>query len=335
MTLKVSRSGLVMICAALLVSAVFLIGGASPLDAQKQKTIGLCMHFLQDDWSLTMKRGVEETAKKYGYKVLVNDANFDAARQMEQVESLITRKVDAIIVVALNTQELLSVLDKAQNRKIGVVGAGLPSDIFFDKKYLSDVWTDNHIMGVLAGRKMADLLALKGKKEAKIATINVPIGMYALTLRDRGFKFATVDEYPGFKIVAEEKAGTIEEAMRVAENLFTAYPDLDAIFGTAGTTLIGAARAKQAKGKTDLVLTGIDNDKEICKFVKLGIIDGAAVNNGYAFGVETVEVANKYFKDGTRTPVPIYISGPLLDASNVEDFYKQYYAEPLSKYMGK
>lgn len=335
MKTRVVRNAISLLFATLLICGVFFFGGVAQVDAQKQKTIGLCMHFLQDDWALTMKRGVEETAAKYGYKILVNDANFDAARQMEQVESLITRKVDAIIVVALNSQEILSSLDKAQKRGIGVVGLGLPSDVFFERKYLSNIWTDNHIMGILAGRKMADMLLLKGKKEAKIATINVPLAMYALTLRDRGFKFATVEEFPGFKIVAEERAGTIEEAMRVAENLFTAYPDLDAIFATAGTTFIGAARAKQAKNKTDLILTGIDNDKEICKFVKLGVIDGAAVNNGYAFGVAAGEVANKYFKDGLRTPVPIYIPGPLLDASNVEEFYKQYYAEPLSKYMGR
>jgi len=329
-----SRFLIYLMIVALSVTFVF-VTTASSVYAQKQKTIGLAMHFLQDDWALTMKRGVEEVAAKYNYKLFVTDANFDPARQMEQVESLITRRVDALIVVHLNTEEILPVLDKAKRRGIAVVGSGLPADIFYEKGYLSNLWTDNHIMGLLAGRKMADLLALKGKDDAKIAIVDAPITMYAIQLRVRGFKFATVEEYPKMKIIVEEKAGTIEEAMRVTENLFTAHPDLDAIFATYSTALIGAARAKQARNKMDVVLTGVDNDKEVCKLVKLGVIDGAAVNNGYAFGKQAVEIAHDYLENNKRMTTPYYIPGPLLTAENVEAFYQEYFAEPLSAYMGK
>jgi ribose transport system substrate-binding protein len=313
----------------------FMLFGAGTLYAQKTKTIGLAMHFLQDDWSLSMKRAVEETSKKLGYKVIITDANFDPARQLEQVESLILRKVDAMIVIALNTEEILPVFDKAMKRGITVVGSGLPTDIFYEKKYISNIWTDNTMMGIVSGRQMAEVLLRKGKGDAKIAIIDATFNMYALTQRVDAFKFMTVDQYTDMSIVATERAGTIEDAMKITENLFTAYPDLDAVFATYSAALIGAARAKQARNKTDIVLTGIDADKEICKFVKLGIIDGSGVNNSYPFGVRCVEVAHAHMTKGTIFEVPFYVPAPLLDIYSVENVYKELYGESLSAYMGK
>ena len=325
------RSLLILLTAAFCV----MLFGVGTVYAQKTKTIGLAMHFMQDDWSLSMKRAVEETAKKLGYKVIITDANFDPARQLEQVESLILRKVDAMIVIALNTEEILPVFDKAMKKGITVVGSGLPTDIFYAKKYISNIWTDNTMMGVVSGRQMAEVLLRKGKGDAKIAIIDATFNMYALTQRVAAFKFMTVDQYPDMKIVATERAGTIEDAMKISENLFTAYPDLDAVFATYSAALIGAARAKQARNKTDIVLTGIDADKEICKFVKLGIIDGSGVNNSYPFGVRCVEVAHAHMTKGTVFEVPFYVPAPLLDIYSVENVYKELYGEPLSAYMGK
>jgi len=308
----------------------------SPAAAQAApKTIGLAMHFMQDDWSLSMKRAVEETAKKYGYAVAVVDANFDPARQLEQVEGLILRKVDALIVIALNTEQILPVFDKAIKRGITVVGSGLPTDIFYEKGYISNIWTDNTMMGIVSGRQMAEVLLRKGKSDAKIAIIDATFNMHALDLRVQAFKFMTVDQYPGMKIVATERAGSVEDALKVSENLFTANPDLDAIFATYSAALIGAARAKQSRKKTDVVLTGIDADKEVCKFVKLGIIDGSGVNNSYPFGVECVRVAHENMTAKKTFPVPYYVPAPLLDANSVEQIYRELYGEPLSAYMGK
>jgi ribose transport system substrate-binding protein len=303
--------------------------------AAAPKTIGLAMHFLQDDWSLSMKRAVEETAKKYGYGVVTVDANFDPARQLEQVESLILRKVDALIVVALNTEQILPVFDKAIKRGITVVGNGLPADIFYEKGYISNIWTDNTLMGVVSGRQMSELLLRKGKSNAKIAIIDANFNMHALDLRVAAFKFMTVDQYPGFEIVANEKAGSIEDAMKVTENLFTAHPDLDAVFATYSSALIGAARAKQSRKKADLVLTGIDADREVCKLIKLGVVDGSGVNNSYPFGVKCVEVAHENMTQKKVFLTPFYVPAPLLDINSVESIYQQLYGEPLSKYMSK
>ncbi len=189
------------------------------------------------------------------------------------------------------------------------------------------------MMGIVSGRHMAETLLRKGKNNAKIAIIDANFNMYALTLRVDAFEFMTVDMYPGMRIVATERAGSIEEAMKITENLFTANPDLDAIFATYSSALIGAARAKQARNKMDVVLTGIDADKEICRFIKLGIIDGSGVNNSYPFGVRAVEVAHENMTKGTIFPIPYYVPAPLLDIHSVEEVYRQLYGEPLSNYM--
>lgn len=238
-----------------------------------------------------------------------------------------------MIVIALNTGEILPVMDKAMKRGTTVVGTGLPSEVFYEKKYISNVWTDNTMMGIVSGRQMAEILLEKGKSNAKIAIIDANFNMYALTLRVDAFEFMTVDMYPGMQIVATERAGSVEEAMKIAENLFTAHPDLDGIFATYSSALIGAARAKQSRRKKDVVLTGIDADKEVCRFIKLGIIDGSGVNNSYPFGVRCVEVAHENMTKGTVFPVPYFVPAPLLDIHSVDKIFRELYGEPLSSYM--
>jgi ABC-type sugar transport system substrate-binding protein len=180
---------------------------------------------------------------------------------------------------------------------------------------------------------MAETLLRNGKEKAKIAIIDANFNMYALTLRVDAFEFMTVDMYSGMRIVATERAGSIEEAMKITENLFTAHPDLDAIFATYSSALIGAARAKQARNKKNVVLTGIDADREVCRFIKLGIIDGSGVNNSYPFGVRCVEVAHENINKGTTFPIPYYVPSPLLDVHSVEEIFQELYGEPLSSYM--
>src|SRR5579884_4159756 len=60
--------------------------GAAASAAPGAKTIGVSIQDLEAQFYQQMEAGMQSEAKKYGYKLIIVDANRDNARQQSQVE---------------------------------------------------------------------------------------------------------------------------------------------------------------------------------------------------------------------------------------------------------
>ncbi|MGH7222513.1 MAG: substrate-binding domain-containing protein, partial [Gemmataceae bacterium] len=72
--------------------------GITPSQA-KDVTLGLAVANLQAPFFNFIKRAVSAAAQKAGDKVITADANGDSAKQVSQVQDLISRKVQALIYI--------------------------------------------------------------------------------------------------------------------------------------------------------------------------------------------------------------------------------------------
>jgi ABC-type sugar transport system substrate-binding protein len=68
------------------------------LAQDKKLRIGLTVPTLVNPFFVGMDRGVREESKKLGYDLIAPNANNDMATQANQMEDLITKKVDLIII---------------------------------------------------------------------------------------------------------------------------------------------------------------------------------------------------------------------------------------------
>src|ERR1700688_1978555 len=100
----ISRRLFVLAVAIPILSLCLLQPGVSQ---DKKLRIGLTVPTLVNPFFVGMDRGVREECQKLGYELIAPNANNDMATQANQMEDLITKKVDLIIICPINAEAIV------------------------------------------------------------------------------------------------------------------------------------------------------------------------------------------------------------------------------------
>ncbi len=89
------------LCAvALLGVMVFNVAGcerAENKQVRSQKTIGVTLLTVQHQFYQDLRDGLQNEADKHGYRIFVSTAEFDPARQANQIDEFIVQRVDVCL----------------------------------------------------------------------------------------------------------------------------------------------------------------------------------------------------------------------------------------------
>ena len=109
---------------ALALSLLFLLSaGCNRTDApssQKQTVIGVSLLNLSSEFIVMVNQAMEAKAEELGVKLIVNDAQRSAERQVQQVESFIAQKVDAIILNPCEVEAVCGTLQLRQATRLDI-----------------------------------------------------------------------------------------------------------------------------------------------------------------------------------------------------------------------
>jgi ribose transport system substrate-binding protein len=206
--------------------------------------------------------------------------------QVQIVDTMINRRVDAIALAPIDRVALVTVVDRAAREKIPVVifDSGIDTNNF-----VSQVATDNYRAGEIAADRIAQILGNKGK----VAIVAVQPGAASTMAREQGFEDTVGKKYPQINIV-DKRYGMAEVAksLTVAENMLTAHPDLNGMFASNESSAVGASRA--LKGRNSKVqLVGFDSSPVLIEDLKAGVIDSLVIQNPFKMGYESIVAAMK------------------------------------------
>ncbi|MBT2738633.1 ABC transporter substrate-binding protein [Bacillus sp. ISL-7] len=222
----------------------------------KKLTIGLTVGTLANPFFVAMSKGVEEAGKELGAEVFVESAEYDLAKQTSQIENFITKKVDVILLNAVDTKGIAAAVQEAKDAGIPVIAVDTNADGGVD----ATVTSDNYQAGKLAGEYVIEQLGGKGN----IAIIDGP-PVSAVTDRIKGFEDAIKDSK--IKIVAKQNGeGNREKALTVMESILQANPSgsIDAVFAINDPEAIGVEIAQeQADRKDEFFIVGVDGAPEV------------------------------------------------------------------------
>jgi ribose transport system substrate-binding protein len=168
----------------------------------------------------------------------------ERSQQIQLVQSAIASGVDGIVLAPLDSRALVKPVEEAIAKGIPVViiDSGLDSS-----KIASYVATDNYHGGVLAARRMGELL----KGEGKIILLRYAVGSASTEEREKGFTDTIAQDFPKIKFLSDtEYAGaTSDLAQRKGENLVTRYRgQVDGIFCPNESSTFGMLRALEGAG---------------------------------------------------------------------------------------
>jgi ribose transport system substrate-binding protein len=272
--------------------------------------------------------GAVKAAREKNVDVIWNGpaTETDFGAQLQIVDAMINRHVDAIALAPIDRKAMISVVDRSADSNIPMIifDSGVDTD-----RFVSRIATDNYKAGGLGAERLAKILNGKGQ----VIMVAVQPGAASTEAREKGFEDVMRKNYPGIRIL-DKRYGMAEiaKSLTVAENMLTAHPEVDGIFASNESSTMGAAQALRSRqGKIKLV--GFDWSPTLLDDLNSGLIDSLVVQNPFRMGYESVITAVKKL-DGQSVVKINDLEPRLVDKSNLNDPEIQAQLHPdLKRYL--
>ncbi|MEP6755115.1 MAG: substrate-binding domain-containing protein [Chthonomonadales bacterium] len=266
-----------------------------------KKVIGVSLLTLENPFFKIMGDAMKAEGEKNGYEVIITAGEKDAARQKDQVNDFIVKKVSAIVLCPCDSKAVGSTIQAANTAGIPVFTADIAS-LDTASKVVTHVGTDNYAGGKLAGEAMIEALGGKGN----VAIIDFP-EVESVILRTKGFR-EVIAGAKGIKIVAQLPGGAQRDtSYKTAQDILEKNADLAGIFCINDPTAFGAIGAIEKAGRQGKIkIISFDGQLEAKQAVKEGKIFAEPVQYPDKIAQITVQSIVKYMA-GEKTPPQILI----------------------------
>ncbi|SNX65087.1 monosaccharide ABC transporter substrate-binding protein (CUT2 family) [Streptomyces sp. TLI_55] len=219
----------------------------------KAVTIGFAGPQADHGWLNAINDNAKSRAKKYSDVTLeITEGSNDTAAQIGQIETLINKKVDVLVILPADGKALTQVGLKAMRAGIPVINL----DRIFNSPQAYRCWIggDNYGMGLNAGNYIGE--KLKGKSDARVIELAGLDNLELTQQRTKGFDDA-LKNYPNVKKVARQAAEfTVESGQAKMAQLLQAQSKFDALWNHDDDQGVGALRAIEQAGRDDFLMVG-------------------------------------------------------------------------------
>lgn len=297
--------------AALLAASAAVALSAGAANAANGIKIGVSFQEMNNPYFIVMNEEVTAFAKLLapGTEVYVADARHDVSKQLSDIEDMVEKGVNILVVNPTDSEGVRSAVEEAKSKGVTVVSVDAQAagvDAFVGSK--------NYDAGVLACEAL--IKEIGGKGEVAILD-GIPV--VPILERVRGCKDALA-KAPDVKLVDTQNGKQERDiAVGVAENMMQSHPDLKGIFSVNDGGAMGVLAAIEGSGK-NVVLTSVDGAPEATK----AIAEGTAFKATAAqFPRDQMRIGlaialAKYM--GAHVPKVIPIDVELVDKSNAATF---------------
>ena len=310
-------TSLVLIALVLSACAPAAAPASSTAPQAKQITIGMANFSQCCAYFIGMNKAVIDAASAYSnVTVISTDANGDAAKLNSDIEDLIAKKVDGIIISGAWLEQLPSAMDSINK-------AGIPA-VLVDRQwksgYTSYVGPENFKIGQQNGQYIVDrlggqgvLVVLKGGPADNSIGLNRTNGMLDIVSKATGIKVINAPDWGGWS----EDGG-----LKQMENLLAANPKIDAVFCENDSMCLGAQRAIADAGRSnEMFLCGVDGQKEaLVQILNKTNYACTGLNNSDQIGRAGFYRMMSILAGGTPEK-DTYLPSPLITIDNVVKYY--------------
>jgi len=301
------------------VCVVSLMGGMA-LAASDRIVIGFSSPGADHGWLAAIQHYAREAARRHpDVELILTDGLNSVQKQIADVESLIARKVDVIVLLPMDGAALTPVARKVKE-------AGIPL-VNVDRKLTEPVYTtyiggDNYGIGRAAGEYIARRLDGRGI----VVEIQGLPGISVTEDRSRGF-YDVIRQYPGIQVVASQNADFLpDRGLRVMENILQAHPKIDAVYTHDDDMAMGVIQAiRNARREREMFVTGVGPLRRAMEMIRDGVPPYAATfNYSPVMAASAVELAYRIAQGKgleelwePTMPKEIILDATLIDVHNV------------------
>ncbi|ARX08830.1 TPA: ribose ABC transporter substrate-binding protein RbsB [Proteus mirabilis] len=278
--------------------SVVALSATISANALAKESIALVISTLNNPFFVTMKDSAQKEADKLGYDLVVLDSMDNPAKELANVQDLTVKGTRLMLINPTDSDAVGNAVLMANKAKIPVVTLDRVAN---KGEVVSHVASDNRLGGKMAG----DYIAEKVGNDAKVIQLEGIAGTSASRERGEGFKQA-VDAHK-LNILASQPADFDRtKGLNVMQNLLTANPSVQAVFAQNDEMALGALRALQTAGRTDVLVVGFDGTNDGIKAVNRGVLGATIAQRPDQIGIIGIQTADKILKGEKVAPtIPV------------------------------
>lgn len=287
-----------MVLKKLLVSTVVAAAlSATSLVQADNVRIGLVVKALGIGFFEAANEGAQEAAKELGdvEVIYTGPTTTTAEGQIEVITSLIAQKVDAIAVSANDTDALVPILKKAQQRGVKVIS--WDSGVAEEGRQIHLNPSSNALIGEMNIKLAAEALMAANAEKGDIAILSATPTSTNQNIWIEEMK-KVLPQYPQLNLVTTVYGDDLaDKSYRETIGLLKSHPGLKVIVAPTSVGIVAAAQAVQDEGKTgEIFVTGLGLPSELAGHVDSGVVKSFAIWNPIDLGYAATTIAYNLVK---------------------------------------
>lgn len=279
-----------------------------------QLRIAYSLSDFRQDFFQAMKDGVLDAVQREGGIVDITDANGQASKQINDVQDLLNKPIDALLITPQDSNAIAPAIKRANAKGIPVIIVDIGAE---GGDVASTIVSDNVMGGRLAGEFMAKQVAPDGK------AVHIQAQLGAENARKRGEGFIQGFAGGNRTIVAQQPADSLrDKAVTVMGGILQSQTVIHGVFGENDDMAIGALlAARQARRDRGLVVVGFNGDPDALDLIRKGEMAATVMQFPYDMGVTAVEIAKRLV---AKQPIEktTLVKVELVTKENVDSFDK-------------
>jgi ABC-type sugar transport system substrate-binding protein len=255
------------------------------------KKVGATLLSLQYPFLVHLNDAMKAEAQKDGFNLTALDPRQSTATELSQIEDLITKKANAIIMIPVDQKASQAAAAKVNAANIPLILVNTRFSDDFKGKYVTYVGSDDTEAGTIEGKYVLDQLPQGG-------SIVYLVGQYGgASTERRKAGFDQVINGSNIKVATEVEAkGSRAEAKSIMEDLLRRYSNKGQIVGVVAQNdemAIGASSAIKEAGRSDefKIIIGVDGSEAGLKAVKSGDMTASVFQDAVGQGTKAAQVA--------------------------------------------
>lgn len=263
------------------------------------------------EFATCLQKAVEKTAKAEGAELYLANSQQDPGKELSNIEDMISRNVDVLVVQTVNVDALEGDIAKAKASDVPI--------------FLTSVATDD-VSGIL-GAAVVDLKKLGAldagwiEKDAGGKQVNVGIVAGAPGAASDLMVAGFTDALPANAKVVASQPGMFNPvtAQGVAENMIEAHPDLDYAFVANEAMAFAVRKAFDAAGAENVKIVTENGTDEGLAAVKDGRFSATVANSPQMIGETAVTNAVARFEGDEKVEKIARIPLTLITKENLDE----------------
>jgi len=298
------------ICVLALLAAGAVLAGCK--QEKKTRTFGFTCMNLSNPFFTILEQTIREEVEKNGDSLITVDPALDSIKQINQIEDLISRKIDAIFLSPVDLEAIRPALVSLNRAKIPVIN--IDSEVKDIDLVAAYVGSDNRNAGYICGVDMVKRFPNGGP----IAVLDSPARAASRT-RIEGFNEAIAGKR--FTVVfLRDVQGNTSVARSCTEEMLKSNPEVIAVMAGNDPVALAALAACEAAGRTNILIYGVDGSPRAkAAIAERGQFAGTGAQSPINIAKISVELMYKILNKqpyDKRVPVKTF----MINQENIDDY---------------